>query len=244
MKIDAGIFWGDSLYRNGVQVKELKEQMALHGINQAIIRPFKPCDYNYRQANARLAELVGKDEKFIGFARVNPWEKDAPVQVIAAKSSGLMGLHLHPWEDNFVIDGRFMDDTLQAVQEVGFPVYISAGYPCVSEPLQILEIAKRFPKVNFIATHGAQLDMSGLSFDDALVLAAQAPNVKFDLSGVYRRDFIEKLITISGEDNVIFGSDYPYMDIALEIGRIDAAQIPDRVKEKIFFGNIKNLLAQ
>lgn len=244
MKIDAGIFWGNSLYRNGVQVKELKEQMTLHGIDQAVIRPFKPCDCDYGQANARLAELVDRDEKLIGFARVNPWQKDAPAQVAAAKASGLVGLHLHPWEDNFVVNGRFMDDTLQAAQEAGFPVYLSAGYPCVSEPLQILEIAKRFPKVNFIATHGAQLDMSGLSFDDALVLAKQATNVKFDLSGVYRRDFIEKLIQISGEDHIVFGSAYPYMDIALEIARIDAAQISDRVKEKIFYDNIKNILTQ
>lgn len=244
MKIDAGVFWGDSLYRNSVRIKELQEQMELYEIDQMVLRPLKPFDYDYPQANARLAEAVGKEVRFLGFARVNPWERNAPAQVAAAKADGLVGLHLHPWEDNFVVDGSFMDDTLQAAQEAGFPVYISAGYPCVSEPLQILEIANRFPKVNFIATHGAQLDMSGLSFDDALLLAQQAPNVKFDLSGVYRRDFIERLIRTSGEDHVIFGSNYPYMDIALEIVRIEAAKISDEVKDKIYYGTIKNLLTR
>lgn len=244
MKIDAGVFWGTSLYRNSVQIKELQERMDLYEIDQMVLRPLKPCDYDYGQANAQLAEVVGRNERFLGFARVNPWERNAPAQITAAKSAGLVGLHLHPWEDNFVIDGSFMDDTLQAAQEAGFPVYISAGYPCVSEPLQILEIANRFPNVTFIATHGAQLDMSGLSFDDALILAQQAPNVYFDLSGVYRRDFIEKLIETSGEDHIVFGSNYPYMDIALEIVRIEAARISSGVKEKIYYHTIKNLLTR
>ena len=101
----------------------------------------------------------------------------------------------------------------------------------------------KFPQVTFIATHGGQLDISGLSFDDAVYAAKSAKNLKFDLSGVYRRDFIELLIASAGEENVVFGSCAPYMDISLEIARVEAAQIPQMQKDKIFSENIRALLA-
>ena len=125
----------------------------------------------------------------------------------------------------------------------GLPVYVSTGYPNVSEPLQLRELALRYPGVTFLATHGGQLDISGLSFDDAVQTAASCPNVKFDLSGVYRRDFIELLIQSAGPENVLFASCYPYMDFSLEIARIAAAEIPDSDKERLFFRNAEALLA-
>ena len=130
---------------------------------------------------------------------------------------------------------------MDAIAELNVPVYINAGYPIVSEPLQILELMQLYPQVTAITTHACQLDISGLSFDDALIVA-EARNIKFDISGVYRRDFIELLINKTGEDNVLFGSCAPYMDIGLEIERIKAVQIADEIKEKIFYKNIMELL--
>ena len=130
---------------------------------------------------------------------------------------------------------------MDAIAVLNVPVYINAGYPIVSEPLQILELMERYPQVTAITTHACQLDISGLSFDDALIVA-EAKNVKFDISGVYRRDFIELLINKAGVNNVLFGSCAPYMDISLEIERIKAVQIAEAVKEQIFYKNIEELV--
>jgi len=242
MRIDACVFLGESLYGNSVSPEDLQQQMKKLGVDKAVVRPFKPCDYNYDKANRNLADVCKKHPNFYGFARVNPLEETAPEQVNKAYGYGLKGLHLHPWEDNFVISDPVVYKTVQMAQRCGFPVYVSTGYPCVSEPLQLWELAEVFPDVTFIATHGGQLDMSGLSFDDALVAAKKAKNLKFDLSGVYRRDFIDLLIKTAGEENVVFGSCTPYMDMSLEIERILAAQIPDIQKERLFSSNIIKLL--
>lgn len=242
MKFDACAFVGDSLYCNSVTAEQLNASMHKFGIEKAIIRPFKPCDYNYDKANRYIAEIQEKYDNIIGFGRVNPLEKTAPEQVAAIVSYGLRGIHLHPWEDNFIISGSKVDSTIKVCEENNLIVYVSTGYPNVSEPLQLWELAMRFPKVTFAATHGAQLDISGLSFDDALYMADHAKNVYFDLSGVYRRDFIEKLIRVAGESRVIFGSCSPYMDPGLEIARIESAQIPEEQKSKIFYDNINALL--
>lgn len=243
-RIDACAFIGESLYGNSVTVEEQIAKMDAKGIEKAIVRPHKPCDYNYDKANRILGETVAQyPDRLIGFGRVNPLEKTAPLQVARLKEYGLCGLHLHPWEDNFMINDPKVDPTIEACRKAGLPVYVSTGYMCVSEAFQLLELAMRFPDVTFIATHGGQLDISGLSFDDVVFMAKRAPNVKYDLSGVYRRDFIELLIQSAGEDNVVFGSCEPYMDYGLEIARIEAAEIPDEWKEKLFAGNIELLMA-
>ncbi|MGI5966516.1 amidohydrolase family protein [Anaerotruncus rubiinfantis] len=243
MKFDACAFVGDSLYGNSVSPEELLAQMKQNGVERAVVRPFKPCDYNYDRANRYISEVQKAHPELIGFGRVNPLEKSAPQQVDALVSYGLRGLHLHPWEDNFIISDPKVYPAVEACGRHGLPVYVSTGYPCVSEPLQLWELAMKFPQVTFIATHGGQLDISGLSFDDAVYAAKSAKNLKFDLSGVYRRDFIELLIASAGEENVVFGSCAPYMDISLEIARVEAAQIPQMQKDKIFSENIRALLA-
>ena len=244
MIIDANIFIGESLYGNSLSVKDLKLLMEINHLDKVVVRPLKPIDFNYDKANQYIAKVQEKYNNIIGFGRVNPLEKDAPNYVRKAiKEYGLKGIHLHPWEDNFYISSEVVNNVMDVIAQENIVIYISAGYPIVSEPLQILELMQRYPMVTAIVTHGCQLDISGLSFDDALIVAEKAKNVKFDISGVYRRDFIELLVDHAGEENVLFGSCAPYMDINLEIERIKAVQIPKAIKDKIFYKNIEKVLS-
>lgn len=241
--IDANLYVGESLYRNSLSAADALNMMRENGVERAVIRPMKPCDYNYDKANREIAELQKAHPEWIAFGRVNPLERTAPQQIERAiREYGLKGIHLHPWEDNFQINDPKIYDSFDAIQALGVPVYVSTGYPCVSEPLQLLEVMKRYPKITAIATHAAQLDMSGISFDDSLLTARECGNIYYDLSGVYRRDFIEKLIAAAGEHRVVFGSNAPYMSMWMEIDRIRFTQIPAAQKEKIFDGNIKKIL--
>ena len=242
MIIDANIFIGESLLRNSVSEDALQAMMEANGLAKAVIRPLKPVDHDYNRANRYVAMLQHKDPRIAAFGRVNPWETEAPEQVRRAVGEyGLKGIHLHPWEENFAINAAVVHDVMDAIAELAVPVYISAGYPIVSEPLQVLELMERYPEVTAITTHACQLDISGLSFDDALIVA-EANNIKFDLSGVYRRDFIERLIQKAGAENVLFGSCAPYMDISLEIARIKAVEISEDIRNRILYQNITDLV--
>ncbi|MCL2564783.1 MAG: amidohydrolase family protein [Defluviitaleaceae bacterium] len=242
MIIDACVFVGESLMHNSLSLEAYGAQMKRLGIDKAIVRPLFPIDYNFDRANQDLAASIKGDDRFIGFGRVNPWEKNAPEQVEKAAEYGLAGIHLHPWEETYPIHSEMVNKTIIAAKNMKFPVYVSVGYPNVSEPLQMLELALRFPEVTFIATHAAQLDISGGSIDDALFVALDAPNVLFDLSGVYRRDFIERMLNAGNGKNVIYGSCAPYMDPSLEIERVKGIQVPEEQKEAVFCGNISRVL--
>ena len=242
MIIDACVFVGESLHRNTLSLEEYGLTMTRLGIDRAVVRPLLPPDYNFDRANRELAENIKCDERFIGFGRVNPWEKTAAEQIKRIAEYGLRGVHLHPWEETYPIHADMVDDSISAAQEMKLPIYVSTGYPNVSEPLQLLEMALRFPNATFIATHAAQLDISGGSIDDALFVALDAPNVLFDLSGVYRRDFIERMLAAGDGKKIIYGSCAPYMDPLLEIERVKAIQVSDEQKEDVFSRNISRVL--
>ncbi len=243
MIFDANVFIGDSLYRNSFTVDKLKAVMETNGVEKALVRPLKPVDFNFDRANYRIGELQAKNRDLFGFGRVNPWEKEAALQVRRAiRDYGLKGIHLHPWEENFRINSEVAVEIMTAIAEEKAPVYISAGYPVVSDPLKVLDLMKQFPDVTAIVTHGCQQDMSGLSFDEALIVAEETKNVVFDISGVYRRDFIELLVERAGEDRVVLGSCTPYMDMHLEIARIQATLLPQEIKERILHVNLERIL--
>ena len=240
--IDAHVYVGSSLYENNLEPPDLLESMRRLGVRAAVIRPLKPPDFDMDTANKNVAELQAGEPRLIGFARVNPWERDAPVQASRAMEEyGLRGLHLHPWEENCPINSPKVDRVVEALGGK-VPVYVSAGFPVVSHPLQIQELAERHPNTRFIAAHGGQQDNSGMSFEDSLLVARESPNVAFDVAGVYRRDFIELLVETAGPERVLFGSAAPYMDLALEIVRVRSTHLSEDIKRKIFSENIARLL--
>jgi predicted TIM-barrel fold metal-dependent hydrolase len=240
--IDAHVFVGESLYDNSLEPRVLLEIMEKTGVQAAVVRPLKPPNFDMDKANLWIAELQSREPRLVGFARVNPLERQAPEQARrAVEEYGLRGLHLHPWEENCPINSPKVDRVIEAI-EGRVPVYVSAGYPVVSHPLQVQDLAERHPETKFIAAHGGQQDNSGMSFDDSLLVARETPNVLFDVAGVYRRDFIELLVEQAGAERVLFGSATPYMDMALEILRVQATHLPDEAKARIFSRNIAALL--
>ncbi len=243
MIIDANVFIGESIYDIPLSVDALKQKMRDSGVDKAVIRPLKPYDLDLDKANKAIGKIAKSDASLIGFARINPLLRDAVDQVRrAVEKYGLRGIHLHPWEESFAIDCDKVRRVMEAAGRAKVPVAISAGFPMVSHPLQIQVVADEFPEITVLVSHGGQQDNSGLSFDDALIVAQGSRNVIFDVCGVYRRDFIELLVEKAGEDRLVFGSYTPYMDMKFEIVRIDSTKLPQALKEKIFHRNIERVL--
>jgi predicted TIM-barrel fold metal-dependent hydrolase len=217
--------------------------MEASGVDKAIIRPLKPPDLDLDKANREIADIQRGNENLVGFGRVNPLLKDAVIHTRKAINEyGLKGIHLHPWEENYHINSDVVDKVMQVIKGENIPVYISAGYPMVSHPLQVQDLLSRYPEVTFIVTHGGQQDISGLSFDDSLLVAEENNNIVFDISGVYRRDFIERLVETAGADRVVFGSCTPYMNMKFEITRITSTHLSEATKKRILHTNLEELL--
>jgi predicted TIM-barrel fold metal-dependent hydrolase len=69
------------------------------------------------------------------------------------------------------------------------------------------------------------------------------PNIYMEISGSLRNTLaIEDMVSLVGEDRVIYGSDLINLDPRYDFGRVVFSPLQDRIKEKILSGNFLSLL--
>jgi predicted TIM-barrel fold metal-dependent hydrolase len=119
------------------------------------------------------------------------------------------------------------------------PVIVAAGYPWLSEALQVGALASRFPDVTFVATNGLQLNISGLGQVDAELALTEADNLLVQTAGVYREDFLKGVVRRFGVHRVLYASAYPLFDPRLEIRRVQWASFSEAEAAALLGGNAR-----
>lgn len=243
--IDAHAYIGESLFNLHQTREHLLDLMDSCGVDQAVIAPSRPKEYELRPANQMVAEAIKHyPDRFCGYARIDPWQGDAGLNELkrAHEQLGLRGLLLHPWEELFQIASPIVYPLVEYSTENNMPVVIEAGYPLVSHPLDIAELAARYPEALFIATHGLQLDSSAFALTDAEIAMRECNNIIMETSGMYAPDVMETLVRDLGADRLIFGSHTPWLNLELEVERARLLNLSPAQKAAIMGGNINNLL--
>jgi predicted TIM-barrel fold metal-dependent hydrolase len=243
--VDSLTYLGSSLFGHATSAHDVIGRLDEAHVDAAVVCPVKPRGYHLAEANDVVATAArNSDGRLVGFARVDPnLREDAVSELERALSElGLAGLFLHPWEESFRISAPLVDPVIEVAHRHGAPVIVASGYPWVSEALQVGELARRFPDVNFIMTNGGQINISGLGQADAELCLSEHANVFIQTAGVYREDFLENIVETLGANRVLFGSAFPLMDPRLEILRIKWAHVSDEQKAQMLGGNALSLL--
>lgn len=228
MIVDSLAFPGDGLI----------EALDAAGIERAIVCPPRARGHGYDVENDRVADAVrAQPDRLLGFARVDPLAPGARAELERARGLGLRGLFLHPWEDAFRITDPAVDELVGEL-----PLIVAAGFPWVSEGLQVGELARRHPGTPIVATNGAQINISGLGQQDAELALEASPNLFIQTTGVYREDFIEGVVSRFGAGRVLFASGFPRFDPRLEILRVRwAPHLDEQARAAILGGNAASL---
>lgn len=244
MIVDSFTLLGESIFGCSATRDDVLRVMDEAGIDRAVACPARPRYYHLGPANDALAAQVAGHDQLIGFARVDPnLGEDAAREARRALGDlGLAGLFLHPWEETFRVSAPPVDGVVEAAQAAGVPVLIAAGYPWLSEGLQIGELASRFPDVNFIATNGGQLNISGLGQTDIELAMARCQNLYLQTAGVYREDFLENVVERFGSDRLLFASGFPVYDPRLEVQRPRSMHVDQATSDAVLGDNATRLL--
>jgi hypothetical protein len=232
--VDAHAFIGENLFGRGQSVPELLRNMEACGIDQAVIAPHRPPQYALWPANQMVGEaLKAHPDRFFGLARLDPWQGLQALEDLrrAHQEFGVKGLLLHPWEEVFQVSSHNVDPLVEyAVAERLF-VVIEAGYPLLSHPLDIAELAHRHPNCTFIGTHGLQLDSAGFALTDAELAMRECPNLIMETSGMYAPETMENLVRDLGTSRLVFGSHSPWLNLRLEVERARLLNLsPDQLQ--------------
>jgi len=215
-----------------IYVDELVKLFDKHNIEQAIVFPNPNVGDKYPEMNDYIADSVKKyPERLVGFGRVDPRREDAVKELNRIKNRlRLTGLKLHPFVECFRPDHPFFNKFFQKINELSLPTLFHSG-DGFSSPGLILKIAKKYPKLPIILGHLRESTISALK---------ECENVYVETSGTLP-EFIELSADID-EDRILFGSDVPYYRYPAQIAIVEAAEVSQRAKRKIFRENFKGLI--
>jgi len=150
----------------------------------------------------------------------------------------ICGLKYHPSISETTFDVPEMDDFLECAAEFSLPILVHCGRHWRSDIKYLIDAAKRFKTINFIAAHlgGNAADLIERAID--LLYIERLDNVYLDTSSVKLPWLIEKAVDKLGKRKIIFGSDEPYADLRMAIYCINLSNITDEVKNGLFYENV------
>lgn len=136
-----------------------------------------------------------------------------------------------------------LDPIMRKAAELGVPVLHHAWYKATefafneSTPAEIADLARRHPDVTIIMAHLAGGGVRGV------LDVRDCPNVLVDTSGSQP---VSGLVTYAvdqlGADRVVFGSDWPIRDFAVQRARVDGAGLSAEVRRAILGGTMARVL--
>lgn len=178
--------------------------------------------------NEAVAQLASRSERLIGFASVDPGDKDAPAALShAVNELGLRGLNLDPALQRFAVhDERTAFPVYEMASKLGIPVTFQMGLNWAplarivdAKPLDLEAVAATFPDLSIVVAHCAWPYTR-----EALALAIKYRNVYLDtailfsgrpessVASVYVGDYGLDVVEASLRDRIVFASDYPRVD--------------------------------
>ena len=234
-------------------------QMDVAGIERAVLLPVA-CERARQDAvssNEQVAELCGISPRFIGFASVDPGGV-RPAQALesAVRQLGLRGLKLDPGLQDFDPRDPRVFDVYEAAHALDIPVVLHTGMSWAPEtplerghPLQHEPAIRRFPKLRFVLAHWGWPWVW-----EATAMALKYPNVFLDTSCLYydspkeffqfvfSRQIPTTLIERSLRNQVVFGSNYPRVEIKNMVHALKSLALTEECLEKILRDNALALL--
>lgn len=151
-------------------------------------------------------------DRLIPSCSVNPWfgdEARSELRTRAAQGAAL--LVLHPYVQGYAADDELVWPLLEDASALHLPVYVHTGPPGNASPWQVVDLAERYPAVDFIIGHCGATDY----WNDMPFAAAAAPNVYFESSLARPFQFARYVRTV-GADRGIVGSFAPISRLAFE----------------------------
>jgi len=194
---------------------------------------------------------VGRDHPpLIPFIGLDPSMSEAELlkEIDDRHAEGARGIKLHPAAQRFYPNDARLRPVYERAQNLGWPIIFHSGAfalgPGRSDHAVLKhfpELLAAFPRLTVVLGH-----MGFGDFETAAAIAGDFPNAMFDccfvINGTDPTPTISDneaaaAIRTVGADRVMFGSDYPWFDPALDAARIQRLPLTDVEKRSVLHEN-------
>jgi predicted TIM-barrel fold metal-dependent hydrolase len=187
-----------------------------------------------------------RSDRIIPLPSVHPDDPQAVEKIQRIANEGFKGLKFHPYYQEFDIDSPKIDYIYEAISANRMLVVMHTGYDIAFEkvdragPIRILNVIKRFPHLKFITTHmGAWYDWD--TVEQEILGRPIYLEISVSRALLGPRRFRDMLIR-HPQDYLLFGTDSPWSDQDEEIEAIRRLDLPEKVLNRLFYENAKQLI--
>lgn len=226
-------------------VDGLVEAMDRAGIDASVILPVATKPGQVKTINDWAAGLIGHD-RLVPFGAMHPDHPDPAKEIARMRKRGLTGFKMHPEYQAFDPREPRMERIYEAAIRNGMKLYFHSGGDVAftsvrGTPRAFAEVLHVWPELDVVLAHlggfrqwqavpGRLVD-SGAWFDTSYTL------------GHLPDDEFVGLVRELGLDRVMFGSDGPWTDAAVELAHLRSLPFKPAELTAILGGNAERFLA-
>lgn len=226
--------------------EEMIQVMDLLNVEVLAITSTLACYSDCPRGNAEVAIAVKQyPARFRGYVTVNPHREGEALRELGRWTYFHRPplIKLHPDLHHYPVNGpqyRPVWDYANQTRAVVLVHTWDSDANC--GPLLLGPIAREFPRARILLGHSV---VTWRGYEQSLEVAKAAPNTFLDITGSQsHRTIIERAVGGIGAGRVLFGSDLPYLEAAVSLGRVLSARISDAEKEQILRKNFLGLLEE
>jgi uncharacterized protein len=206
---------------------------------QLVVQP--DADELRRQNEWATSTAALAPDRLIGFVYASPNHPELSVELIDEyRPRGFRGIKLWVCQ---TCDHAGNDPICAKAAELSLPVLqhtwhkTTGNMPTESEPEQLLALAQRHSRVNFIMAH------AGGDWERGLRTVRRQPNIIPDTCGNDpEAGFVELAVKLLGPERLVFGSDATGRSFASQMAKVTGADISEAHKRLILGGNLQRLM--
>ncbi|MEN6386516.1 MAG: TatD family hydrolase [Phycisphaerales bacterium] len=185
-------------------------------------------------------------DRIIPLASVHPTDTERDEHIKQVAKSGIKGLKMHPYYQDFNLDEDSMCSYYEQVCKYDLLLVMHTGFDVAFEfvdragPTKILNVVNKFPELKLITTHFGAWQQ----WDD-VANEIIGKNIYMEIS--FALDYLEpakakKLFEKHPADYILFGSDSPWRKQDETLRLLRNLNLEPLRMEKILAGNAKRLL--
>ena len=242
-KIDFMCHMGyDRLHETGATIGDVVKTLDAFDVAHAVLSPMGDgYIHTFREQNRRLADIASGNDRFSFFCTANPWFGSEAEEELETCFDELdaKGVAFDTVRQGCYIDAPMIFPLMDIAGKYGRPVYFSTGTPIYGLPLNLANLALKYPDVTFIMGSMGASDYWG----DVIPSMRMADNILIETSlNTNVPAVFPGFVAEFGFDRILFGTNYPYGNYRLETEKFTPCGFTDEQYERIFYLNAAKLL--
>jgi hypothetical protein len=212
------------------------------GVSAAIISTNLGIQLDAAAGNLATAAIADAHPgRLLGYIVINPWQDPEAELARWQDDARFVGIKLHPDLHHYPLTGPRYAGVWEFAERTGRPVLTHTWLGSEFDDLaQVSTVAQRHPLAEILAGH-AGVRREGV--DDAIDLARRHPNVHLEICGSHGHGtLISRMVDALGSSRVVYGSDFPFIDMRTSLGRVVFARLSGPDAAMVLGGNIMKLI--